>query len=885
MSIIRRPRFFVNSKCKECPLHETPPLHVCTPTAPLMPSRSLSPRTHLPALLVVGEAPGYFEDRSNTPFIGPSGQTLRQLYLRPGLKNPALWDFNAHADVYLTNAVRCRPVNNATPTIGPIRRCRRYLESDLRTLSKLYPRVLILAVGAVAVRSLLDSSLSTGLRHQPRTFKLDGLSYPVFLTYHPALMLPNRDPAKSSAIGEHLQLLLSYLKSEHKTELTASTLPTLHEAPGPPDCWSGSQLVLDIETYGILDFMPPQRYMHPAKSQAFDLIPSGGMIPLIGLAWSPNDFGYFFPSDPAHLVRLYAWLDELNRKGGSLVGANIKYDLTYFRYCHQKIPGLSPDSAKMTTLEDVFILNYLHDSQRPEHSLKALTSLFGIASYPEAIYDGLVRYPSHDSEDLLRYNALDCLATWRLHAYLRSRIAQDFGADSPKLSSYSRTWYSNLLWLLVHMTETGVTLDHSALTSLGTETSSICYDLEQRALTEWGGSIAGTGSVLFSTGAVERAADAAGLLGNRRLVLSDSTKRISTSKKNTKFIISHLPPDSQHREVLEAIAQHRKHRRLRTTLTQLLRTEPGPKDKGAPIWHGPNGVGITYPDWFATPSPVGKGDRDPSEGGTLQARVTCIRPPLQTYPPPVRSCITTRYNPGSLLVADLSQIEYRVIAVLSGDPTLLDIYRTGKDLHSITASAIYDSRPCNLDDHTRRQVGKKVNFGIVYGIEGPGLQRVLVEEVGLNVPLTDCYSFISAYSKRYPGVWDWRRSVMEQADIDGHVQIPYIGASRAVPGAGSTNKDTYGKIAVNFFPQAIAACVLLTSAHELTRQFSSKNLLASTGLQVYDSLYVECPASETQEVRSLMHSTLTESSYWSDICRHYGRSVPLEYDMKETTRA
>lgn len=866
-------KFFRNPSCRDCPLWDGPKT-VCVPTVPF---QDTPPRRDLPALLVVGEAPGGFEDQKGVPFIGPSGQHLRRTYLQPGLRKPSLWNFQDHCDIYLSNSVRCRPPGNATPSIGPIRKCRHFLENDLRSLSSLYKRVIILAVGATAARSLLDCSLTEALRHQPREFKLNGTSYLLFLTFHPALLLPGRDPAKINSVLEHLQLLLQFLQtpSGPVKKIDPKSL-NIQIAPDPIPT---DRLVLDIETYGILDFMPPQRYMHPQKSGAFDLIAPGTMIPLVGIAWSPKDIGAFFPSNPEHLEKLRGWLRILRDQGGTLQGANIKFDLTYLRHCYPDLPGIHDGSL---LLEDAFILSYLHNSQRPERSLKALTGLFGICEYPKAVYEGLVRYAAHDDPNLLLYNALDCASTWVLIDTLKSKIQEDFGGDSSKLSPYSQKTYSDLLWLLIRMGEAGVTLDRSKLEALEKHCKSQCSSIEARVREEWSASVGGKGSSLFANLVVEKAASQAGLLGHWRLKTSDKMKRVSTSKKNINFILPRLPKGSSYSQVLRDIQDHRKNKKLLTTYISS-RLKPHPeKDNGCPIWKEGTPLGITYPDWFPVPSGIGRGDRDKKEGGTLHCRVTCSRPPLQTDPPEIRDCITGRFSPGYLFVADLDQIEYRVLAILSGDEVLLDIFRTGKDIHKITANAIFSGKPCSLDPETKRQVGKKTNYLVVYG-GGPGmLQQTLVEEVGLDVSRRECQEFLFSYSLRYPRVWTWREKTIGDADKTGFVQIPFIGASRALPKAGSLNKEPYSKVAINFFPQVIAAWVLLSGATLLDQAFQSRKMKAITGLQIYDSLYIECPLPEAEIVRNLIKESLTGAPYWHKICKLYDREVPLEYELKET---
>lgn len=127
--------------------------------------------------LIVGEAPGAEEDARGEPFVGRAGQLLDQMLLALGLQREA---------VYIANVLKCRPPNNRNPTPGEIAECRPHLDKQIEFLQ---PRM-ILAVGAIAARSLLDVSPDTPVgKLRGKAHKFGPQQIPLVVTYHPAYLL------------------------------------------------------------------------------------------------------------------------------------------------------------------------------------------------------------------------------------------------------------------------------------------------------------------------------------------------------------------------------------------------------------------------------------------------------------------------------------------------------------------------------------------------------------------------------------------------------------------------------------------------------------------------------------------------------------------------
>ena len=141
-------------------------------------------------VVMFGEAPGADEDRVGEPFVGAAGQLLDKILVASGLKR---------AEVYIVNALKCRPPNNRTPTDAEIENCRPFFETQLETIQPEY----IVCWGSVAVRAVLGCTDSVGrLRGKFHSFR----GAKVLVTYHPAYLL--RTPDAKKLTWEDMKMLM-----------------------------------------------------------------------------------------------------------------------------------------------------------------------------------------------------------------------------------------------------------------------------------------------------------------------------------------------------------------------------------------------------------------------------------------------------------------------------------------------------------------------------------------------------------------------------------------------------------------------------------------------------------------------------------------------------
>lgn len=144
-------------------------------------------------LCLVGEAPGADEDAQGEPFVGAAGQLLNRILAACNLKRE---------EVYICNTIKCRPPGNRTPLPNETANCRGYLESQIELVRPKF----ICALGTSAAQSLLGTTEALGkLRGRFHSFR----GIPVLCTYHPAYLLPHRNPGKKRDVWEDMKMLLA----------------------------------------------------------------------------------------------------------------------------------------------------------------------------------------------------------------------------------------------------------------------------------------------------------------------------------------------------------------------------------------------------------------------------------------------------------------------------------------------------------------------------------------------------------------------------------------------------------------------------------------------------------------------------------------------------
>lgn len=241
-------------------------------------------------------------------------------------------------------------------------------------------------------------------------------------------------------------------------------------------------------------------------------------------------------------------------------------------------------------------------------------------------------------------------------------------------------------------------------------------------------------------------------------------------------------------------------------------------------------------------------------------RLASTDPNLQNIP--LESGIRTAFKPEhghQFLSADYSQIELRVLAHLSGDKNLINAFLTGHDIHAETAARLFDV-PLDQVTSEQRQIGKRINFSILYGLTPYGLSK------DLNISLKDAKIYIDKYFSQYPAVSVWMEKVVENTKHHGFVTT-YWGRRRYVPGIYEKNRNLYDearRVAINTVAQGTAAEIMKLGMIALDKELKAAGLGAYMVLQIHDELLISVPESEVIHVTALVKKVLeTVVSDWA----------------------
>jgi DNA polymerase I len=245
---------------------------------------------------------------------------------------------------------------------------------------------------------------------------------------------------------------------------------------------------------------------------------------------------------------------------------------------------------------------------------------------------------------------------------------------------------------------------------------------------------------------------------------------------------------------------------------------------------------------------------------TATGRLSSTNPNLQNIP--IRSELGREIRaafiaePGHvLLAADYSQIELRLLAHFSEDPLLMEAFRRGDDIHTLTATQVFGVPPLMLNAEHRRRA-KAVNFGIVYGLSPFGLSQQL------GIEQREAKHFIDAYFEKYKGVRRWLDHTLDAARREGKVQTLF-GRVRPIPDIHSKNPNLRGfaeRTAMNTPLQGTAADLIKIAMIGIDAELRRRGSKSRMTLQVHDELVFEAPLAEVEELRALV-CELMESAH------------------------
>src|SRR5215471_17601644 len=246
-----------------------------------------------------------------------------------------------------------------------------------------------------------------------------------------------------------------------------------------------------------------------------------------------------------------------------------------------------------------------------------------------------------------------------------------------------------------------------------------------------------------------------------------------------------------------------------------------------------------------------------NQAGTATGRLSSTNPNLQNIPirtelgREIRAAFIA--DPGCVLLsADYSQIELRLLAHFSDD-LLVEAFRRGDDIHSLTASQVFGVPPMLLHAEHRRRA-KAVNFGIVYGLSPFGLSQQL------GIEQREAKKFIDAYFEKYQGVRKFIDRVLEETRREQRVKTLF-GRVRPIPDINSKNANMRGfaeRTAVNTPLQGTAADLIKLAMIRIDEELRMRKLKSRMLLQVHDELLFEVPHAELEIVRELVQEKMQD---------------------------
>ncbi|MFP3903286.1 MAG: DNA polymerase, partial [Armatimonadota bacterium] len=298
-------------------------------------------------------------------------------------------------------------------------------------------------------------------------------------------------------------------------------------------------------------------------------------------------------------------------------------------------------------------------------------------------------------------------------------------------------------------------------------------------------------------------------------------------------------------EIVECILEYRGYAKLKSTYVDSLAEETDP------------GTGLIHTTFEQTVTATG---RLSSRGPNLQ------NIPIRTeWGREIRSCFWSGVEGKVLLAGDYSQIELRILADMSGDPTLTEAFEEGRDIHALTAALIFDVDEEDVS-YEMRSAGKTVNYAILYGMGS----RALASQ--LDISTAEAREFIENYHRRLPKVEAFMQQTVEKARETGYVSTA-LGRRRPMPDLLTSNRGARAyaeRAAANAPLQGTAADIVKIAMvrldEVLKEQFPDTEML----LQVHDEIVLRTPPEGVRDVSEAVREVMENA---------YELSVPLTVDV------
>ncbi len=540
-----------------------------------------------------------------------------------------------------------------------------------------------------------------------------------------------------------------------------------------------------------------------------DLSPRRGRIVGISLACGPERswyvpvrhryFGFQAEGQPdAELV--FRLLNEA-LKSRRLLGHNLKFDLAFLHREGVTATGVPEDTMLAAYVLDPTRSNGLKELARTELGLDAVTyeQVAGKGNFADVPLDKAAEYAGQD-----------VILPW----LLRERFAAGFAAR-PALAALYENLEKPLMPLLLDMETTGIGLNLTWLNELQKELQTRLGQLEQR-IHEYAGGPFNVNS-------------------NKQLQEVLFQKLALAAPKKTR---TGLSTDS---EVLEQLAEAHPIAQLLLEYRELAKLKNTYADTLADLVD--QRTGLIHTHFNQTITATGRLSSSHPNLQNIPIKSEWGRKVRRAFVPPVSGQI--------LLSIDYSQIELRLLAHFSKDPSLVEAFKNGVDVHAVTAGRLFGKSPEAVTD-AERKIGKTVNFGIIYGISPHGLARQL------QISRAEAQNYIDQFFAGYPGVTTFFDRNQQEAMTKREVTTLW-GRVRPLPELADRNRNqrAFGeRVARNTPLQGTAADLVKKAMLDAARQLCDSGFRTRLLLQIHDELVFSAPPEELQALAGLMKTTM-----------------------------
>jgi len=570
------------------------------------------------------------------------------------------------------------------------------------------------------------------------------------------------------------------------------------------------------------------RSLKESKTFCFDTETTGidpNNSELVGMSFSvnPHEAWYIPLPENYHEAEMIVqeFREVLEDQAIEKVGQNMKFDIAILKWY---------DVNVKTPMFDTMLAHYLIQPDM-RHNMDLLSEIY-LKYKPVSIEtligkkgSGQLSMRTVDIETVKEYAAEDADVTLQLKNVFEPMLAE---SDTRKLFDEIEI---PLIPVLASMEKEGVRIDSGVLNEYSGELEKEVAKIQEE--------IFGLAGTTFNISSPKQLGD----ILYERLKIVEKPKQTKTKQNSTsEDVLAKL--EAKH-PIISKILEYRSLTKLKSTYVDVLPGLVSPRD---------NRIHTSY-----------------NQAVAATGRLSSNNPNLQNIPirtekgREIRKAFVPRNENYTLLSADYSQIELRIIASMSGDKNMIAAFKNGEDIHQATAAKIYATEPSAVTKDMRRNA-KMVNFGIIYGISSFGLS----ERSGMS--RKEASDVIKQYFEQYPGIREYMDNTIAFARANGYVET-LMKRRRYLRDINSGNANVRGfaeRNAINAPVQGTAADMIKIAMIRIFDEIEKLKLRSRMILQVHDELVFDVHLPEVDDVKKIVAEGMKNAMHLD---------VPVEIDM------